>query len=323
MPTPSTSAYTRPDLDSAFVEFDAAAVEAGFIGLELAPPFNTPVQSGTYPIVPIAAVLEEIDTRRSNKGGYAQSDFEFDEGTFATREHGAEERIDDRQAAMYADSLDFDVICGNRARYKVLSRLERDIRDVVEALGSSTTPGTVWSQYSAADPVNDVLTAVGVFETGCGVLPNRMWMTGTILRHLARCSAIKDQIKYSGMDDPKMLTEPSKRSAFLQALADLFGVPKILVADAMRNTANKGQTASLGKVWTSGTVGLIRVAETNDLAEPCAVRTFVWDGDGAGIGGTFETYRDEGKRSDMMRFRHERQIKTMLSTMCYRLTSVA
>jgi hypothetical protein len=323
MPTPNTTTYVRPDIGPAFQEIKTEAVEAGFIGLELAPPFPVKVQSGTFPRIPIEAMLEEVETARSAKSGYARGDAEFEtDDSFATKEHGAEEPIDERQAAIYADSLDFDLICAARARYKVLNRLEREIKTVVEALGVATAVTVPWSEALAADPVSDVLNELDAFKLGCGHMPDAAWMTDKVLRKLARCASIKDQIKYSGMDDPKLMTDEKKRGAFLQALADLFSVPTILVAGAVRNTANKGQAFSLANVWTDATFGLIKRPTSQDLAEPCALRTFVWEGDGAGIGGVFETYRDETIRSDIMRFRHERQVKTLHSVCVRRLTGV-
>jgi hypothetical protein len=50
---------------------------------------------------------------------------------------------------------------------------------------------------------------------------------------------------------------------------------------------------------------ICRVATTADPREPCIARTFHWADDGSQIGGTAETYRDETKRSDIVRVRHD------------------
>ena len=44
---------------------------------------------------------------------------------------------------------------------------------------------------------------------------------------------------------------------------------------------------------------------TNDMSEPCIGRTFHWAEDGSQPAGTVETYRDETKRSDIVRVRHD------------------
>lgn len=323
MASPNSTSFDRPDIGLAFVEIDVAAVEAGFIGLEIAPPFMANLQTGNFERVKIATMLEEAETARNSKGGYTEGDWEFEQDSYTTKEYGAVERIDDRQAAIYAYALDYDLICAARARYKVLAQLERDIKTAAEAAGGSTAVTTLWSAASAADPVSDVLTEIDTFKAASGHMPNGGWLTDKCLRKLALCSAIKDQIKFSGIDDPKLLTEPAKRSAFLQALAALFGLPKLVVAGAMRNTANKNQTASLANVWTDSVFGLIRAPMSNDLQEVCALRTIFSNVDGAGSPeGAFDSFRKEDVKSDMMRFRMERQVKTMQSVCIRRLTGV-
>ena len=52
---------------------------------------------------------------------------------------------------------------------------------------------------------------------------------------------------------------------------------------------------------------MFRKATGEDPAEPCLARCFHWDEDGGAIGGTIEAYRDEGKRSDIIRVRHQVQ----------------
>jgi hypothetical protein len=320
MASPSGTSFQRPDIGESLTEFDVAANEAGFVGLELAPPFMTPEQAGNFERIPLEALLEETDTARNSKGGYQQSDFEFEQDSYATKEHGVVERVDDRQAKIYAYALDYDVICANRARWKVLVALEREIKAAFEAMGAATAIPIPWDQLDTCDPVGDVLNEIDTFKTGCGMLPNAGWLTDKLLRKLARCARIKDQIKYSGMDDPKLLTEPTKRNAFLRALADMMGLEKLVVAASVRNTANKGQTFSTSNIWTDSVFGLVRVPTSRDLSEPGAARLFCWDGDGAGVGGTFEQYYSDEYRSNMIRFRHERQLKTVHSVCCRRLT---
>jgi hypothetical protein len=46
-----------------------------------------------------------------------------------------------------------------------------------------------------------------------------------------------------------------------------------------------------------------KVASTSDPREPCVARVFHWGEDGSTIGATIESYRDEPKRSDVVRSR--------------------
>ena len=86
-------------------------------------------------------------------------------------------------------------------------------------------------------------------------------------------------------------------------LAAAFGVDKVIVAGAPKNTANSGQSASIDWVWSSSYVSVVRIPVTEDFREPCFGRTFHWGVDGSSIGGTIETYRDETVRGDVVRVR--------------------
>jgi hypothetical protein len=50
---------------------------------------------------------------------------------------------------------------------------------------------------------------------------------------------------------------------------------------------------------------LARVARTADLREPCLGRTIHWGEDGSQIGGLFESYYSDERRSNIVRCRHD------------------
>jgi hypothetical protein len=263
-------------------------------------------------------MTEDVDTARASKAGYARSDWEFGEDSFSTREHGAEEVMSERERKIYAHAFDFEVVCAARARAIVHRKLERDIKNKVQGadFGSRAVPVS-WANPTTAEPIKDILTEVDTFKTGSGVLPNVGVTTDTVMRKLKLCAEIRDQLKFSGIDDPKF-----PMAAFARALAQLLDLEEIIVASAVRNTANKNKTPVLANIWADE-FGLYRLARTNDLTEMCAVRTLVWTGDGAGIAGAFETYWDETKRATIMRYRQERQVKVIQSSCGRRLTGVA
>jgi len=319
MPSPSASAFVRPDIGEAFEEFPLEASQQGFVGLQVAPIFEAGEQSGNYSIIPVEALLEERETKRAPKGGYAESDWEFEQGSFATQEHGAKEVMDDRERKVYAYTIDFEMVCAGRARDAVHRKLERDIALAAQSttVFGSTAVAVPWSVPQTAKPLDDVVGEIDLFKTGSGVLPNLGVATDKCLRKLKLCAQIQDQLKYAGIDDPKFPMEE-----FAKKLAQLFDLEKIIVAAAVRNTAKKGQAFIGAQVWDDTKFGLYRAPKSADLNEICALRTIIWTGDGAGIDGVFETYRDEDKRSDMLRFRNERQVKTMYAVAGRLLTGV-
>jgi hypothetical protein len=88
-------------------------------------------------------------------------------------------------------------------------------------------------------------------------------------------------------------------------LAQVFDIPKIVIAGSTENTANMGQPGVFGQIWDESKVFIGRTASSNDFREPCIGRTFHWNGDGSQIAGTVESYRDETVRADIIRVRHQ------------------
>jgi hypothetical protein len=64
------------------------------------------------------------------------------------------------------------------------------------------------------------------------------------------------------------------------------------------------------------------VAVTDDIREPCLGRTFHWGEDGSQIGGLMESYREEQKRSDIIRCRHDVDEKVLYTQMGHLLSNI-
>lgn len=310
MASPNSTTYERPDIGQAFEEFPLEASRAGFVGLQVAPVFEAAEQTGVFPRVPAEALLEERETKRAPKAGYSQGDWEFEQDSYATEEHGAEELIDERQMRIYAYALDYEMICAKRAVDIVLRRFERDVASAAQSTTNfgATAIAIPWDQPAAAVPIDDFQSEIETFKTACGLLPNLVVLTDKQVRKLRLVQSIRDQVKFSGLDDPKFPNEE-----FVRILAQMIGVERIVIGNAVRNSGKKGQAATFSNIWDNTKAGLYRVAMSADLEEICALRTFTWTGDGAGMAGAFETYYNAAKRGDVVRFRHERKLKVMRS----------
>lgn len=306
MPGPSSpSTFSRPDLGMAFEEFDLLASQQGFIGTKILPVMNVALQTAVFSKIKVKSLLTERDTLRAPGGGYSRQTWEFDQDSFATKEYGAEEVLDDRERAIYAYTIDFERIASMRAMDAVLRDYEKRVAAAVFN-AVTFTPSAVTTEWSnpASTPVQDVLTRITTFKGQMGMLPNALVFNDKVLRNLQTNEEILDRLKYSGIDDPKNVT--------LQMLAALFNLQYIIVPNAMRNSANPGQAAAVfSDIWDDEYALLCRIATSQDLKEPCLGRTFHFTGDGSSLGGTVETYRHEPNRSDIMRVRHDVQEKLL------------
>jgi hypothetical protein len=88
-------------------------------------------------------------------------------------------------------------------------------------------------------------------------------------------------------------------------LAAAFDLDHIIVAGTSKNGAKEGQAASPTQIWSGEYAMVCRVSESADMRDPCIGRTFHFAGDGSSINGTVESYREEQRRGEVIRVRHE------------------
>lgn len=312
MPAPSTSLATlRPELGS-FMELDAAAMQRGFIGLRVFPVLEVGKQSGSFGRVTIESLLSSRTTLRAPGGGYNRQKWQFEEDSYACVEHGAEEPIDDREAQMYADFFDAETIATLRARDAVLTNHEIRVKDLLfdtSGLSGQITDGSgaPWDTPNSGTPITHVKTAVEALYDR-GIMANAVVMSWKAYRSAINTDEVQAVIAASGAGAPYAMGRVNE-----SVLAELFDVDYVIVGGKQRNTADEGQAASLSSIIPDGYVAVTRVAETNDIREPCVGRTFHWGEDGSTIGGLVESYRDETVRSDIIRCRMDTDEKRLYS----------
>jgi len=330
MATPS-NAINRFDLSLSYGEFDTRANRRKYIGAKVLPPAVVGHQSANFLRLAIASVLNKVeDTVRAPKGEYTRGDFEWDQDSYVTLDHGVEEEIDDRQLAMYRGEINADRIHTQRAIDRVLTAYENEVATAVFNTSTwtgsalTTSVGTPWTTESSADPIGDIDAAGEKVRAGIGMMPNTLIATDFAIKRIKRCDQIVDRLKYSGHDDPKNVS--------LAALADLLEVETILVARSHKNTNDDGQTASLSRMWdqTMAMVCYIGMEESLEAMEPTIGRTIQWDEENASLPGEeegtpaviMEEYRTEATRGYRLRARLDYGIKILHPECGHLLTSV-
>lgn len=307
MPSNATSLATlRPDLAESLLEYDLAADRAGFIASQVFPVIEVASQAGNFGKIPIEQLLQTRTTDRASGAGYARGTYTFDDAAYATKEHGAEEPVDDRSQAMYREYFDAELIATQRAYDAVLRNAE--IRMAAKVFNASTWTGSSlttaitneWDDTATATPITDVEAAVRKIWNNSGLWANALVINRNVFRNLRNCEQVIERINSSGAGDRSMV-----RDITAQKLAEAFDLDYIIVGGLPKNTAAEGQTASLSSIWSDEYAMVCRIATGNDFREPCIGRTFHWAEDGSQIGGTVESYREEQTRSNIVRVRHE------------------
>jgi hypothetical protein len=312
----------RPDLAAAFEEFSLEADRQGFIGHRVFPVFDAAVKSGVFGRIPIEELLENRETRRAPGSGYSRGSFTFTDDSFACVEHGAEEIVDDAQSNIYANYLDAEMVAAQRAFDVVLRNAEKRVAAAVfnsttwNGSDLTTAPTNEWDDPTNAEPLIDVENAVKKVWEGSGIWPNALVINRRVFRNLRNCDEIIDRVKYSGFMDTRA------GNITREALAQCFDLDFILIAGSAANTAQEGQDAAIGALWSDEYAMVCRIAGGQDIAEPCIGRTFHYTGDGSEIDGRVEQYREEKVRGDVIRVRHDVDEKVLYPQLGHLISNV-
>lgn len=139
------------------------------------------------------------------------------------------------------------------------------------ASGPSTGKTIKWSDTTSGDPIGDIEAAIIAMEEDTGYSPNTMVIGRKVMSALKNHPDIVDRVKYatSTTDNPAKVNE--------RTLAALFGIDRILVSRAVKNTANEGATEASAFVTGSNAL-LCYAAPAPSLMEPSAGYTFSWTG---------------------------------------------
>jgi hypothetical protein len=308
MPSPSSSLATlRPDLAS-FLEFDLESERAGFIASQVLPVVDVASQAGNFGKIPLEELLQQRDTLRAPGSGYSRGKFTFLPATYVALENGTEEVVDDREAKMYAEYFDAEQVSTMRAFSFVLRNAEQRVADLLfnattwAGPALTTSVGNEWDKNHVTDatPIADVEAAVQKVYDGSGLWPNALIINRKVFRALRNIDEIVERINSEGAGNA---SKPSDITAAM--LAQVFDLKYVIVAGSSKNTANEGQAATPGQIWSDEYAMVAKIAESNDMKEPCLGRTFHWAEDGSIIGGTVESYREEAVRGEVIRVRHD------------------
>ena len=293
----------RDDLGLAMEKFSLSMDREGFIGLRVLPVYETRSRSGKLAVLDLSTALKTHKTERASGANYESSDFTYDSIEYSTEEHGFEVPVDDREEAEVADWFDAEVEAAEFARDIVMRNLERRI--AAKVFDPTTfTPhhvGAVWTDATNAVPFNDIDRGIRAVRAAGGQRPNTLIINWTNFMNLRMSEQILDKITSNGAGSSIKADDVTAAQ-----VASVLGVPQILIAGAMKDTADEGQTATYADIWSDQYAMLAYVApEGSSFKRRSLGRTIHWGEDGSQIGCRFETYRDESRRSDIVRQRHD------------------
>lgn len=292
-------AAPRLDLGVAFMEHLTNMTE--FIGALVLPMFSTPKRAASFSAITRETLLQDAAALREARGNYNRVNLGAKDKSFSCEEFGLEQVVDDVERALYASDFDAeDAATKITARALMLQYEKR----VAAAVFNTTTwtgaslftdvSGAPWDTAGSA-VIAPTIAAKEKVRTLTGMMPNAMIIAEKQVQNLLTNTEIKAQFPGAPLITLEMLRS---------ALASIFGLQKLIVGGAVRNSAIEGQAYAGADVWSDDYAMIAVIPDAGaPLTTPCIGRTFIWTQDSPNDV-TVEMYREEQSRGDVVRARH-------------------
>lgn len=296
MITYSTYATPRADLGEAFHEFSLDGIT--FIAGLILPDYNVQKEDGTITVI-TRENMRSDEALRAEGGTFQRIDITGEDLAYACQNYGLEIPITDRERRRFVD--DFQVELEKIAVLRLRMLLSRELR--VKDLIFNTTTWTGAALYTdittdwddiAATIIADVAAAKEKVRTGTGQKANALIVSEATVNNM-----IKNTQIIARFPNDTLVTADLLRTQ----MAGIFGLPKLIVGDAVYNTADEGQTFSGSDIWPDDYAMVARVAEGSGspMATHCIGRTLRWQDMVNNVAGTPEQYREEAVKSEIYR----------------------
>jgi hypothetical protein len=281
-----TQADLRP-VDPILTNFALAYMQAEnrFVARRAAVPVPVPEPSGTYFVFDKKYWFSDEMQRRSPGAPFAEGGYGMSTDTFATEQWALSKPVADEDVS--ASQVPGESLVTTATKWlsgRALIRTERLFSPLM-ATGvwtNGTAGATKWSNSTTSTPVSDIRTAKRTISQLTGFTPNLMICGEIVEDRLIVNQDITDRMKY---------TQSATVETVRGALAALLGIGQILVAQAIYNSANEGQTASMSPIVDDDAL-ICYQDPSAGVQGATAFKMFHWL-PGGGLGGVRQYYSDE------------------------------
>jgi len=293
-------ATIRADINQALIE--APQADVGLIGAQLLPIQNVDAKAGTYLKVQLAAgeLLSNNVLNRESGSNYSRGIRSFSQANYVTNEFGLEELVPDDASADLNRFFSYESETAKFLLRQLKLSHEKRVNDVVWA---SSTPFTIADQSPAVNYTQALVATVDIARDVAtaklalaqyGYEANCVAMSANVFELIRRSTLLQNQ--FFGV-----ISSTGARLLSEAEIAAALGVTNLLVGRAAINTAGKNKSYTGSFVVSSAKIVVGQVSGGEFTAGGMG-RTLVWTGDAAG-GFVSESYRDEARRSQVLRVR--------------------
>ena len=268
----------------------------GFFARKVFPVVPVNKQSDKYFVFDRGDMLRDEAARRTPgtqaaRGGYRLSSTSYECEEFAY----AHELPDEVRVNM--DLAGADQYSVKHVAQKLLIREDRMFYSAfmqTSVWSNDSSPGTKWNS-AGGTPIQDIRTGIRTVKNSIGYDANVGLVTRNVFDSLLDNADIIDRI--NGMSTA---AEPAVANNI--ALARIFGLEEVIVAESIYDSAADGQTESVGPTTGSDEIFLLLYRpKAPSIDSPSAGYTFAWsDFDGL-LGGSpaIRQYREEHRKQDV------------------------
>lgn len=314
----SLSSYTTIRSDIAQAVYEGRSNKANlFVGAEVMPIYVADVRSGEYLKINLGGseALNDDATKIAAGSAYPRVSRKFTSDTYNTQEYGLEETLPDATQRDLARFLDVEVAVAEMLLSQIQIGHETRVASATFA-ANGLTAISASADYTEANlatfNVPSDVSEAKLELAKYGVLPNALVMSAKVFERIRRSTKIQNQ--FFGVvpsDQSRLLSEAE--------VAQACGVDRILVGRAPKNTAKKGQAYNGGFIWNDNYMALANVSG-GEFAAGGFGRSILWGADSP-VPFVAETYRDEARRSNVLRVRQHVAEKVIDGSSIIRITT--
>ena len=296
----NSNALPRAEISQAVFEAASNSAALPFIGLEVLPVYSVPARSGEYVKIDLgpgeAYNSDHLKTAPGTDRSRVTRRFTTD--NYSTVSYELEELLPDETSADLGRYFDVEVSSATFLNNSLLISHEQRVADLV--FGSSISAISANAAYTAgsletldiAKDVDDAMTE----------LAKKNVVADTVIMSLQVFNRVRRTTKLLNNLFGPVKNVNQARPATADEVAAALNVNRVLIGRGAKNGAKKGQTYSGSFIWGNSKIVLAKLGAGEFTAGGLG-RTLLWNEDSPTPLVT-ETYRDEARRSNVIRCRH-------------------
>ena len=315
-----TGTYNRDDLGDLVTEYALEESRRnGFVGLELYKPYYVGKKAGSYSVIPVETYLNPVDTKRAPNGTFNRISSNFEQANYACAEHGLEHPVPQSEQMEYEEYFNQEVLAGELTIDVILRNQEAALTALITGgtAHSANAVSVKWSTAATATPKKDVDTGIKTIMQKCGFMPDTFSCSWQTMQNFFATDEVQENVK---------VTQAVDLASFEQKkmlMANYLGVERVVVAAAVNNSADEGQTFVANDMWGDA-YGFLCVTNPGQLlSRPQAGRTFLWDRLGGSNLYLADSYWEDQSKSTIIRTHNAYDLVTAQAVCGYLLSNLA